>query len=77
MSEIQSHAFLALVSGFLSVLSPCVLPLMPAYLSLISGISVEMGTCDRPAVDRRQAFISARHRWLAGSCDRPAADPPY
>ena len=41
MSEIQSHAFLALVSGFLSVLSPCVLPLMPAYLSLISGISVE------------------------------------
>ena len=31
----------ALLAGFLSVLSPCVLPLMPAYLSLISGISVE------------------------------------
>jgi cytochrome c-type biogenesis protein len=28
-------------AGVLSVLSPCVLPLMPAYLSLISGISVE------------------------------------
>ena len=28
-------------AGVLSVLSPCVMPLMPAYLSLISGISVE------------------------------------
>jgi cytochrome c-type biogenesis protein len=28
-------------AGLLSVLSPCVMPLMPAYLSLISGISVE------------------------------------
>ena len=32
---------LAFAAGLLSVLSPCVLPLMPAYLSLISGISVE------------------------------------
>ena len=28
-------------AGIISVLSPCVMPLMPAYLSLISGISVE------------------------------------
>ena len=41
MSELGSHAFLAFAAGLLSVLSPCVLPLMPAYLSLISGISVE------------------------------------
>jgi cytochrome c-type biogenesis protein len=33
--------FLAFAAGLLSVLSPCVLPLMQAYLSLISGISVE------------------------------------
>ncbi len=33
--------FLAFVAGMLSILSPCVLPLMPAYLSLISGVSVE------------------------------------
>ncbi len=32
---------LAFTAGILSVLSPCVMPLMPAYLSLISGISVE------------------------------------
>jgi len=41
MTELGSHALLALAAGMLSVLSPCVLPLMPAYLSLISGISVE------------------------------------
>lgn len=31
----------AFAAGLLSVLSPCVMPLMPAYLSLISGLSVE------------------------------------
>lgn len=31
----------AFAAGVISVLSPCVMPLMPAYLSLISGISVE------------------------------------
>jgi cytochrome c-type biogenesis protein len=31
----------AWVAGLLSVLSPCVMPLMPAYLSLVSGFSVE------------------------------------
>jgi cytochrome c-type biogenesis protein len=41
MSEIGSLAYLAFAAGLLSVLSPCVLPLMPAYLSLISGITVE------------------------------------
>jgi len=30
----------ALVAGLLSFLSPCVLPLVPAYLSFISGVSV-------------------------------------
>jgi cytochrome c-type biogenesis protein len=31
----------AFVAGLISFLSPCVMPLMPAYLSLISGITVE------------------------------------
>ncbi|MBW2382852.1 MAG: cytochrome c biogenesis protein CcdA [Deltaproteobacteria bacterium] len=39
--EFASHAPLAFAAGLLSVFSPCVMPLMPAYLSLISGISVE------------------------------------
>lgn len=41
MTDLGSHAYLAFAAGLLSVLSPCVLPLMPAYLSLISGITVE------------------------------------
>ena len=41
MDEIGSQAYLAFAAGLLSVLSPCVLPLLPAYLSLISGITVE------------------------------------
>jgi cytochrome c-type biogenesis protein len=41
MSELASQAPLAFAAGLLSILSPCVMPLMPAYLSLISGISVE------------------------------------
>ena len=32
---------LAFAAGLISVFSPCVMPLMPAYLSLISGVSVE------------------------------------
>ena len=41
MYDLGSLSYLAFAAGLLSVLSPCVLPLMPAYLSLISGISVE------------------------------------
>ena len=41
MMEFASHVPLAFAAGLLSVFSPCVMPLMPAYLSLISGISVE------------------------------------
>ncbi len=41
LTEIASQAPLALAAGLLSVFSPCVMPLMPAYLSLVSGISVE------------------------------------
>jgi cytochrome c-type biogenesis protein len=41
MADLGSQPLLAFAAGLLSVLSPCVLPLLPAYLSLISGITVE------------------------------------
>ena len=41
MTATSPDMLLAFAAGLLSVLSPCVLPLLPAYLSLISGISVE------------------------------------
>lgn len=43
-------------AGLLSVLSPCVLPLLPAYLSLVSGLSLEEmreGGSERAVVRRR------------------------
>jgi len=41
--EPSQHAawVVAIVAGFLSFISPCVLPLIPGYISMISGISVE------------------------------------
>ncbi len=41
MLELASQVTLAFAAGLLSVLSPCVMPLMPAYLSIVSGLSVE------------------------------------
>lgn len=34
-------ALTALIAGFVSFLSPCVLPLVPGYVSMLSGIGVE------------------------------------
>jgi cytochrome c-type biogenesis protein len=59
MTELSSHAYLAFAAGLLSVLSPCVLPLLPAYLSLISGISVEeMQEGHRDADLRRRVMLA-------------------
>ncbi len=42
----------AFAGGVVSFLSPCVLPLIPAYLSFITGLSVgELGSSERRAVD--------------------------
>jgi cytochrome c-type biogenesis protein len=46
----------ALVAGFLSFLSPCVLPIVPPYLAYMGGISVgEM----RDGVDRHRVILPA------------------
>jgi len=45
--------FISFAAGVLSFLSPCVLPLVPGYISLISGVSVDnlkQGTSSRRAV---------------------------
>ena len=56
MSEFASQIPLAFAAGLLSVLSPCVLPLMPAYLSLISGVSVEEMSSAGPMAFRGRVF---------------------
>ena len=37
----QANIVTALAAGFLSFISPCVLPLVPAYISYISGVSID------------------------------------
>jgi cytochrome c-type biogenesis protein len=70
VTEVQSGSLLlaipiALAAGLVSFLSPCVLPLVPGYLSYITGMSAaELG-------DHRQAQATTRirstARVLAGS----------
>ena len=59
MQGLEVTFFSAFAAGLLSFVSPCVLPLMPAYLSLVSGISVEemrMGGGD--AARRRKVMLA-------------------
>lgn len=37
----QANIVTAIAAGFLSFISPCVLPLVPAYISFISGVSID------------------------------------
>ncbi len=41
MVKQQIPLFFAFIAGLLSFLSPCVLPLIPAYISFITGISIQ------------------------------------
>ena len=50
----------ALFAGLISFLSPCVLPLVPAYLVYLTGATIEHVANDaRPAVSRRAVMMSA------------------
>ena len=50
----------AFAAGFLSFVSPCVLPLIPGYISFVSGISVdEMRGDTAPATSRLQVFLTS------------------
>ncbi|TVR69656.1 MAG: cytochrome c biogenesis protein CcdA [Spirochaetaceae bacterium] len=51
---------IAFVAGLLSFLSPCVLPLIPSYLSFVSGLSFQdlsRGSGDRVKILGRTAFF--------------------
>src|SRR6185312_4487336 len=50
------NLFLALGAGFLSFISPCVLPLYPAFLSYITGMSVSEIRDDH-AMFRRRSML--------------------
>lgn len=49
----------AFAAGIVSFLSPCVLPLVPGYLSYVSGLSLEeMSAGDRSADSSRRVFVN-------------------
>src|SRR5213082_1451857 len=52
---------IAFVGGLASFLSPCVLPLVPGYISLISGVSVEhlKGAHGSQATARRAVMLNS------------------
>ena len=54
MNEVNLGLFVVFLAGIMSFLSPCVLPLVPSYLALVTGMSLE----DLQAgVNRRATFI--------------------
>lgn len=51
--------FIAFTAGLLSFLSPCVLPLVPSYVTFITGLSVEdVGKSRRIAVTHALLFVA-------------------
>ncbi|HEV8343328.1 MAG TPA: cytochrome c biogenesis protein CcdA [Candidatus Binatia bacterium] len=52
------NIFVAFTAGLFSFLSPCVLPLIPSYLSFVSGVSLE---------EMRASQVESRVRWRVTS----------
>ncbi|HVA33386.1 MAG TPA: cytochrome c biogenesis protein CcdA, partial [Candidatus Baltobacteraceae bacterium] len=50
---------IAFLAGLVSFVSPCVLPLVPAYLSLLTGESVEDLKGEAAATARAQTLLHA------------------
>lgn len=53
-TDVNATVFAAFVAGLLSFVSPCVLPLVPGYLSAVSGVAVV-----RPVADSERRDLSA------------------
>jgi len=48
----------AFAAGLLSFFSPCILPLIPAYFTFITGYSLEELTCDQVGSIRRKVIVA-------------------
>ena len=55
----QVTFFMAFAAGLVSFLSPCVLPLIPGYVSFVSGVSLEDMT-DTTQTSRIKAALMAK-----------------
>src|SRR3989475_11212108 len=59
----QVSILYAFVAGIISFLSPCVLPLVPGYVSMLSGIGVEQLRAGQPA---RNSLFASSLAFVAG-----------
>ena len=64
MSDV--NVFVAFAAGIFSFLSPCVLPLIPSYLSFISGVSLEDMRQDRTLKRVRARVVLNSVAFIAG-----------
>lgn len=55
----QVSLALAFAAGLASFLSPCVLPVVPGYVSLVTGVSLDEFQAENAGIVRRQAAIHA------------------
>src|SRR6266542_151255 len=53
------NTLIAFAGGLLSFLSPCVLPLVPGYISLMSGVSIDHLTSEGSSVARRAVILNS------------------
>src|SRR5258705_2852280 len=56
----------ALIAGFVSFLSPCVLPLVPPYLIYLTGATIERVANDETAAFSKRAVMSAAVMFVLG-----------
>lgn len=56
----------AFVGGFLSFVSPCVLPLIPGYLSFVSGVSMDEFRGGTASAASRRRLVAASLAFVAG-----------
>ena len=73
VEDISAFSYpVAFAAGFVSFVSPCVLAVVPGYLSFISGVSFdELGARTRDVLGPTIAFVRASR-----SCSRPTAPAP-
>ena len=60
------NIFVAFAAGIFSFLSPCVLPLIPSYLSFVSGVSLDEMRSDQAARHVRSRVVLNSVAFIAG-----------
>src|ERR671912_1351114 len=58
--------FVAFAAGIFSFLSPCVLPLIPSYLSFVSGVSLDEMRGDQAPTDVRSRVVLNSIAFIVG-----------